>query len=53
MKYLSLRPSDMDINRFFINYVKGKCTRQVIGKHKIAEVPKIIACYLNWENPEL
>ena len=45
-KYMSLRPSDSFSDRFFINYKESKCTRQPIGRHKIGEVPQIIASYL-------
>ena len=52
-KYKALRPSAMVTNRFFINYTKGKCTKQVIGRNKIALMPRIIANFLNLDNPEL
>ena len=45
-KYMSLRPCDSFSDRFFINYKESKCTRQPIGRHKIGEVPQIIASYL-------
>lgn len=51
-KYSSLRPPDTPTDRFFLQYHNGKCSRQVIGKHKIGEVPKTIANYLNLENPD-
>lgn len=51
-KYKDLRPKDMKSDNFFINYKNGKCTRQNIGRHKIAAMPKEIAAYLNLENPE-
>ncbi|XP_057328498.1 uncharacterized protein LOC130676889 [Microplitis mediator] len=51
-KYIDLRPKDIDTRRFFINYQKGKCTCQVIGKNKISEVPKVVAICLQLENPE-
>ncbi|XP_034939752.1 uncharacterized protein [Chelonus insularis] len=50
-QYISLRPKDIDTDRFFLFYMKFKCTRNVIGKNKIAEVPKNIACYLNLPDP--
>ncbi|OXU20647.1 hypothetical protein TSAR_005488 [Trichomalopsis sarcophagae] len=46
-------PTDMESNRLFVCYAKGKCSNQVIGKHKIAEVPKTVASYLNLADPEL
>ena len=51
-EYAALRPSDLATDRFFIQYLNGRCIRQVIGKNKISEVPKIIAKYLNLPEPE-
>lgn len=42
-EYSDLRPLDHTLNRFFLQYHNGKCTRQFIGKNKIGEIPKIIA----------
>lgn len=33
-KYAALRPSAAKCDRFFLNYQKGKCTVQPIGKNK-------------------
>ena len=49
-KYISLRPSGNTTDRFFVHYCNGSCTRQNIGRHKIGEIPKIIATFLNLEN---
>lgn len=51
-KYYNLRPANTTSDRFFLNFQKGKCTKQVIGRHKIAKIPKEIATYLNLTNPE-
>ncbi|XP_073964277.1 uncharacterized protein [Choristoneura fumiferana] len=51
-KYQALRPPDTELDRFFINYQQGKCTRQAIGKQKLSEFPKKIAQFLNLPNPE-
>lgn len=51
-KYIALRPTDVKSDRFFLNYKNNKCTKQVIGRHKIAAMPKAIATYLNLPNPE-
>lgn len=51
-KYQKMRPSDVKIDRFFLNYQKGKCYKQVIGKNKISGMPKQIATYLNLPNCE-
>ena len=39
--YILLRPSDY-FNDRFIKYSNGKCSQQVIGKHKIGSVPEKI-----------
>lgn len=52
-KYTKLRPKHGKCNRFFLNYVQGKCTQQPIGINKIGNIPKQIADYLNLPNPEL
>lgn len=46
-KYRSLRPKNYSNENFFINFQKGKCTRQVVGINKIGKVPSDIARYLN------
>lgn len=52
-KYIALRPENLQTDRFFINYQRGKCVRQVIGKNKISCMPKQIATFLNIPNPSL
>ena len=52
-KYQELRPKNYSGDRFFLNYQKLKCTKQPIGKNKIAGVPKEIATWLNLPNPSL
>lgn len=51
-QYISLRPDDQFCDRLFIHYHEGRCTRQPIGRHKIGEVPGIIATYLGLSNPK-
>lgn len=51
-RYWALRPKDVPSDRFFVNYQLGKCTRQVMGKHKLGGMPKTIAEYLNLPEPE-
>lgn len=51
-KYIGLRPSNVISKRFFLNYQKGRCTRQPIGINKIAQFPKVIATFLNLPNPQ-
>lgn len=46
-KYERLRPSHVKTDRFFINFQKGKCTVQTIGKLKFYKMPARIASYLN------
>lgn len=48
-KYVDLRPDDMD--RFFVGFREGKCTRQPMGRNSIMQVPKKIAQYLKLEEP--
>lgn len=50
-KYIKLRPPTTSHNRFFINYIREKCTVQVVGVHKIAGVPSVVAKYLKLDNP--
>lgn len=52
-KYQSLRPENLDTDRYFINFQHGKCLRQVIGKNKFANMPRQIATYLNLPNVDL
>lgn len=45
-EYILLRPPEEFTDRFVVQYSKGKCTRQVIGRNEISETPQIIATYL-------
>lgn len=49
-KYMQLRPSRLTTDRFFLKYSQGECENQVIGKNKIAIVPKEIAKFLNLDD---
>lgn len=49
-KYINLRPKIIVHSRFFVNYVKEKCTVQPVGIHKIGSVPSIVAKFLNLPN---
>lgn len=51
--YSKLRPAHAEHDRFFINYIRGKCTVQPIGLNKIGNMPKVIAKYLKLPNAEL
>ncbi len=51
-KYRNLQPPKILTNRFFVNYHKGKCTSQVIGKNKFSRMPCKIATYLGLDEPE-
>lgn len=51
-KYIQLRPAHTKTDRFFVNYQKGRCTIQVIGKNKIQAMPKETAIFLNLPSPE-
>lgn len=48
--YISMRPEEQLHDRFFVQYQKGKCNRQPIGRHEIGEIPQMIATYLNLDN---
>lgn len=50
-RYEKLRPSNAP-EKFFLNYQKGKCTTQTIGKNKFYKMPQRIAEYMNLPNPE-
>lgn len=51
-KYAKLRPSTVGHNRFFINFQKGKCTPQPIGRNKFLSTPKQIANFLHLEDAD-
>lgn len=51
-KYRQLRPAKVAHDRFFLNYQKGKCTVQPIGKNKFLNAPKAIAKFLKLEGLE-
>lgn len=50
-KYTLLRPSNMNCNRLFLKYSKGKCSKQPVGINTFGKMPCIIAKYLNLPNP--
>lgn len=52
-KYESLRPPNVNSDRFFLNYQSGKCTNQVIGKNKFGNMPKQIAGFLQLPDSNL
>lgn len=51
-KYEALHPSHVKTDRFFLNFQKGKCTVQVIGKSKFYGMPRHIAEFLKLPDPE-
>lgn len=46
-KYLSLRPSNVKTNKFFLTYRAPKCTVQPVGINTMAKVPRMIAQFLS------
>ena len=50
--YMSMRPVDYTNDRFFVQYLNGKCKRQNIGRHTIGGIPKQIATFLNLKDAE-
>jgi len=51
-KYKQLRPANVAHDRFFVNFQKGKCTVQPIGRNKFLRAPKAIAKFLKLEDSE-
>lgn len=49
-KYMQLRPQKLTTDRFFLQYQQGECQCQVLGKNKIAIVPKEIAKFLKLDD---
>ncbi|XP_061704420.1 uncharacterized protein LOC133515846 [Cydia pomonella] len=52
-QYKSLRPPNTKTDRFFLQYHKGKCSRQPMGVNKIGGIPRDIATYLKLPDPQL
>lgn len=52
-KYRDLRPPNVTTARFFINYQKGKCTKQPIGRNKFLNAAKTVATFLHLKDPQL
>lgn len=52
-KYADLRPKNLELKSFFINYQKGRCTTQKIGINKLGAMGKEIAKFLKLSNPNL
>ena len=52
-KYSALRTKSTKHDRFFVNYRNGRCTSQPEGINTIGGIPKVIAEYLNFKNPEV
>lgn len=46
-KYSSLRPIHAGTPRFFLQYIAGKCSIQVVGANTFGKIPSRIAAYLN------
>jgi integrase len=53
-EYINLRPLGMtdENQKFFINYQKGKCTRQDVGINKFGKLVQDIAKFLKLPHPE-
>ena len=52
MKYIKLRPVPCQIDRFFLQYSNGFCSRQPMGINTFGAMPKEIANYLNLTNAD-
>jgi len=51
-KYIALRPKNINGTRLLVGYRKGRCFAQNVGIHTISGVPRLVARYLNLENPD-
>jgi len=51
--YIKVRPDKASSNNFFLNYRKGKCINQVIGRNTIGKMPEVIATFLQLPNAKL
>lgn len=51
-RYINARPDQVANSKFFLNFRNGVYTRSAIGEAKLARMPRVIASYLNLENPE-
>ena len=51
--YMRLRPSNVTTTKFFLNYQKGKCTKQPIGINKLGAYPYKVAEWLELPDPKL
>jgi hypothetical protein len=51
-KYMELRPSNLtSTTRFFLNYQRGKCTKQPIGINKFGSIASVVAKFLKLPDP--
>ncbi|KAJ3645940.1 hypothetical protein Zmor_023559 [Zophobas morio] len=51
-KYMDLRPPQLvNVTRFFLNYQRGKCTKQPIGINKFGTLASQVATFLKLPNP--
>ncbi len=49
-QYMYRRPTKTTTDRFFVQYSQGECENQVIGRNKLAIVPKEIAKFLKLDD---
>ncbi|XP_037033165.1 uncharacterized protein LOC119083979 [Bradysia coprophila] len=50
-QYLDMRPASVTTDRLFLQWRKGKCIAQVMGKNSIAKIPKDVARFLKLPEP--
>ncbi|KAK4874317.1 hypothetical protein RN001_013677 [Aquatica leii] len=50
-KYYALRPKNCKTERFFLTYRNGYCINSPIGINTIGNMPKVIATFLNLNDP--
>lgn len=51
-KYASLRPSNANTTRYFLQYAGGKCTTTVVGKNAFGKIPMQISEFLKLTDPK-
>lgn len=51
-EYIEKRSPHVQQNRFFLNFLKGKCCNQPMGRNAILAAPKVIATFLELPQPE-
>lgn len=51
IKYMTLRPPNIESSRLFLKYAQNKCSKQPVGINTFGKMPSVIAEYLKLPNP--